>query len=175
MNKNIILIVSTFLIVFMTVMAGCSGKSLHTSSSEDKSRIEKVDMIESSNLKTNIDEYTVVDENKPLKIKQLCDESFNSLQKELDTHGQFGKGGMELAVIDYKYSVGDLRKVKIENKTMYYCGFSDMDDKTRIYAFFWKLNEWSCYDYVKVKMNSLKKGEQQNDDIIKSISLLDLQ
>ena len=182
MRKLFVIILA---IILATTFAGCTnnGKneskitdttSSTLSSSEAHSSSPKTDTGELSSLKTTIDDYTVVDENESLQINKISDKSFQQLQKELDTHKQFGKGGMELALIDYEYSICELRKVNVKDKTMYYCAFSDSNDKTRIYIFFWKLNEWSCYDYVKMETGSTKESMQQDKDIVKYISPLDL-
>lgn len=159
----------------MVVMVGCSNDSLVSSTSDIHSNHHKKEIVESSKLKTNINDYTIVDKNKTLQINKISDRSFKHLQEELDTHGRFGRGGMNLSLIDYNYSICELRRVNLKNKNMYYCIFSDKNDEKRIYIFFWKLDEWCCYDYVKIKTDLTKSYSEQNKDIVKCISPLDLQ
>lgn len=173
--KKIIFCVAICLLCIAT-MVGCSGKDSDNSKSsanENNSKQKESQVIQTSEFKSDISDYIVVDNNKALKTKRISDESFRNLKSELDVHGRTGKGGMELSLINYKYSIMELRKVDAEDKTMYYCIFSNDDE--RLYIFFWKLSEWSCYDYVVLTVNSLDKNAEQNNGICEYINPLDMQ
>lgn len=173
-------IISCVVVCFFCIVSlvGCSGKDSNNSKSSanrNNSKGQESQVLQASEFKSDISNYKVVDKRKPLKIRRLSDESFRDLISELDVHSRSGNGGMELSLINYLYSIMELRKVDVEDKTMYYCIFSDINDYERLYIFFWKLTEWSCYHYVVLPVNSLDKKAEQNNDIRQYINPLDIQ
>lgn len=175
MKKTIALLVSTIIIIFFV---GCEKQKNNQESmlvlSESDYIPQETSYINPSDIKEDISEYSIVSDNKPLKIKTMSKKNMNSLVQELKTNSRNGYSGMFLSMIEYKYSMGELRKVNVEDKTMYYCVYSDKGDENRVYIFFWKLNEWACYNYVVLKMDSEGHNVIKGEKMIKYIYSIDL-
>ena len=181
MKKTItLLIIAILIFCFVSCSEQNDYKNSKVSSSKNNSYPTEINRsesfeVESSSIRKKIKEYTVINNNRPLKLKTIGEKSLDSLVQNLDVCGRRGIGGMELYIIDYLYSIDEFRKAKVENEKMYYCAYKDKSDKKRIYIFFWKLNEWSCYDYVELKMNTSGYNVQHGKDMVKYINSLDLQ
>ncbi len=116
---------------------------------------------------SDINDYAIIkDDNIPLSIEKLDNESFELLLSDYKGSSRQSSDVLRLSYVARVYGIGSLREVEVNGEKVYYCIYSNKADSKRQYLFIGyigaDLYTWSCEEDVCINSKTSDTSHEKN-------------